>query len=150
MKKSRKLKGGKSTLCKHFNIGCPHKRHHHHGGGTTVNVTLSPDKYDNSIKHPELDKQADFYLPRERDPAAPDLFKGGKKSRKLKGGLSSQLIPLGLLTSVLASRKKRKYKKRKSNKKGKTNNKSKNKQKPVIVPTQQIRLPVRLPISRPM
>lgn len=139
MKKSRKQKGGKSSLCKHGH------HHGHHGGGTTVNVALSPGKYDNSIKHPELDKQANqaaFYLPREKDPAAPDLFNGGKKSRKLKGGLSSQLIPLGLLTGVLASRKKRKYKKRKT--------KRKNKQKQVKLPIQQIRLPVKLPISRPM
>ena len=143
MKKSRKLKGGKSSLCKLFNINCKHgHHHHHHGGGTTVNHKLSPNKYDNSIKHPELDKQADFYLPRGRDPAAPDLFNGGKKSRKLNGGLSSQLIPFGLLTGVLASRKKRKYKKRKT--------KRKNKQKQVKLPIQQIRLPVKLPISRPM
>jgi hypothetical protein len=142
MKKSRKQKGGNS-LCKHFNINCKHGHYHgHHGGGTTVNVALSPGKYDNSIKHPELDKQAAFYLPRERDPAAPYLFNGGKKSRKLKGGLSSQLIPLGLLTGVLASRKKRKYKKRKT--------KRKNKQKQVKLPIQEIRLPVKLPISRPM
>jgi len=40
--------------------------------------------------------------------------KGGRKSykrRTRKGGLSSQLVPLGLLAGVLASRKKRRYRK---------------------------------------
>jgi hypothetical protein len=130
-------KGGKK--CGFFNklFKTKHCKHHHHSGGNKGEFTFDKPLEGGSSsqqglknwlwgvsdvsKHlnPAPPPQAQHHDSSKSDTKS---HKGGRKSKRRrkhhkrtskKGGLSSQLVPLGLLAGVLASRKKRHYKKRK-------------------------------------
>jgi hypothetical protein len=129
-------KGGKK--CGFFNkmFKSKHCKHHHHKGGAAEFTFSNQDGGSSSSQGLTnwlwgvSDVSKHNNPPPPSHPPAPSTdtnndqknnkpHKGGRKSNKRrtrKGGLSSQLVPIGLLAGVLASRKKRRYRKRSKSK----------------------------------
>lgn len=137
LRKTRK--GGKKCgfISKMFRSKhCRHHHHHHHKGGaadfsfgtpiqggssqnqgltnwlwSVSDVTHHSSPPSPKPPSPPTPPAPPTHKPSPPTPPAPPTHKGGRKTRRNRGGLSSQLVPIGLLAGVLASRKKRRYRK---------------------------------------
>ena len=125
-------KGGKKCGLFDKMFRSKHCKHHHKRGGSAEFTFGNQDGGSSSGQGltnwlwgvSDVSKQTNPHPPPSTDTNNDQKtnnkpHKGGSKSKKRrtrKGGLSSQLVPIGLLAGVLASRKKRRYRKRSKSK----------------------------------
>ena len=106
-------KGGKK--CGFFGkmFKSKHCKHHHHKGGSLSKQGINNWLWSVSNVSNNTAVHSKQHTNTAKETPSPPVkqHKGGRKTRRAKGGLSSQLVPFGLLAGVLASRKKRRYRK---------------------------------------
>ena len=111
-------KGGKKCGIFGKMFKSKHCKHHHHKGGSLSKQGINNWLWSVSNVSNNTAVHSKQHTNTAKESSSPPVkqHKGGRKTRRAKGGLSSQLVPFGLLAGVLASRKKRRYRKRSKSK----------------------------------